>query len=185
MNDHDYGPEPLTIRELCERSHALSKAKGWWDKDEEAVALLRDVLGDHYATRHHVTATRLLAELDAETRKIPEKLMLLVSEASEALESHRKKEPLAFYVCVACEAGSMTEAPRDGRRVAPGACETRDAFGKVHGSRKPDGMAAEMADVAIRLGDFCQRYGIDLERAVREKHAYNVTRSIRHGGKVC
>lgn len=172
MNDHDYGPEPLTIRALCERSHALSRAKGWWDKDEEAVALLRDVLGD-YATRHHATATRLLAEIDAETRKIPEKLMLLVSEAAEALESHRKKEPLAFYVCPKCPLDVETVSVENHR------CAVCDVM------PKPEGMAAEMADVAIRLGDFCERYGIDLERAVREKHAYNATRSHKHGGKTC
>ena len=30
-----------------------------------------------------------------------------------------------------------------------------------------------------------ERLGIDLERAVEEKHAYNLTRPFKHGGKVC
>jgi NTP pyrophosphatase (non-canonical NTP hydrolase) len=49
---------------------------------------------------------------------------------------------------------------------------------------KPEGVAAEFADVLIRIGDFCGGFGIDLERAVREKLAYNRTRPHRHGGKL-
>lgn len=47
----------------------------------------------------------------------------------------------------------------------------------------PEGMPAELADVAIRLLDTCETYGIDLEAAIAEKNAYNRTRPRRHGGK--
>jgi NTP pyrophosphatase (non-canonical NTP hydrolase) len=48
---------------------------------------------------------------------------------------------------------------------------------------KPEGVPAELADVAIRLFDMCGAYGIDLNEAVRVKMAYNSTRAYRHGGK--
>jgi len=48
---------------------------------------------------------------------------------------------------------------------------------------KPEGIASELADVLIRIGDMCGRYGIPLERAVVEKLAYNRKRPRRHGGK--
>lgn len=48
---------------------------------------------------------------------------------------------------------------------------------------KPEGVPAELADVAIRLGDLCGILGIDLEAAVRIKHEFNKTRPYRHGGK--
>lgn len=48
---------------------------------------------------------------------------------------------------------------------------------------KPEGIAAELADVAIRLGDLCGAHGIDLGKAVEVKMAYNKTRPMRHGGK--
>lgn len=48
---------------------------------------------------------------------------------------------------------------------------------------KPEGIAAELADVLIRIADTCGRYDIPLEEALVAKLAYNRTRPYRHGGK--
>jgi NTP pyrophosphatase (non-canonical NTP hydrolase) len=48
---------------------------------------------------------------------------------------------------------------------------------------KPEGIAAELADVIIRVGDLAGILGFDLEDAVREKMEYNSKRSFMHGGK--
>jgi NTP pyrophosphatase (non-canonical NTP hydrolase) len=39
----------------------------------------------------------------------------------------------------------------------------------------------ELADAIIRILDMCAGKGIDIERAVRNKMAYNKTRPIKHG----
>ena len=49
---------------------------------------------------------------------------------------------------------------------------------------KPCGIPSELADVVIRIADMCGQYGIDLDKAVTEKTAYNRTRPMRHGNKV-
>lgn len=49
---------------------------------------------------------------------------------------------------------------------------------------KPEGLPSELADVVIRVADLCGALGIDLEREIRQKMAYNQTRSFRHGGKL-
>lgn len=49
---------------------------------------------------------------------------------------------------------------------------------------KPEGVPAELADVIIRVLDLCEYYGIDMEKAVIEKHQYNITRPYKHGKKL-
>lgn len=46
-----------------------------------------------------------------------------------------------------------------------------------------DPVGVELADVVIRIFDYCGRHGIDLEKCVLEKMAYNEGRSHKHGGK--
>lgn len=41
----------------------------------------------------------------------------------------------------------------------------------------------ECADILIRLLDNCRKLNVDIQRAVESKHAFNATRSFRHGGK--
>lgn len=51
------------------------------------------------------------------------------------------------------------------------------------GSDKPEGIAVEMIDCVIRILDWLESEGIDVERVLRQKHEYNKTRPYRHGGK--
>lgn len=48
---------------------------------------------------------------------------------------------------------------------------------------KPEGFGVELADCVIRILDTCERYGINLEALIDEKHRFNKTRPYRHGGK--
>lgn len=49
---------------------------------------------------------------------------------------------------------------------------------------KPEGVAAEYADVVIRILSDCGERGIDLNDAIELKMAYNKSRPYKHGGKV-
>jgi NTP pyrophosphatase (non-canonical NTP hydrolase) len=49
---------------------------------------------------------------------------------------------------------------------------------------KPVGIPIEMADVIIRVLHFCGKHGIDIEKAVEEKMAYNEGRPFMHGKKL-
>ena len=48
---------------------------------------------------------------------------------------------------------------------------------------KPCGIPSEMADIIIRVLDTCQSYNIDIVKALKEKHEFNKTRPMLHGGK--
>lgn len=48
---------------------------------------------------------------------------------------------------------------------------------------KPEGVPSELADVVIRVLDFCFTEGIDLESIIDTKLAFNATRERLHGRK--
>jgi len=82
-----------------------------------------------------------------------EKMLLVVSEISEALEEFR-----------------------DGRGL-----DEVYYHQTVEGDAKPEGIPIEMADAVIRIFDFCEANEIDLEAALARKMQYNRTRPFLHG----
>lgn len=49
---------------------------------------------------------------------------------------------------------------------------------------KPEGVPIELADLIIRVLDFCKHYAINIEEVMEVKMAYNQKRPYRHGGKL-
>jgi NTP pyrophosphatase (non-canonical NTP hydrolase) len=96
-------------------------------------------------------------------RNFPEQLALMHSELSEVLEEFRKygldKEQFIY--------------------------DTITTYANGFKHSKPDGIAAEFADLLIRVFDTCEKYEIPLEKALKVKMAYNKKRPFRHGGKKC
>lgn len=90
-------------------------------------------------------------------------------------ESRDPKDPnthLAMLALIHSEVSEAVEEIRKGGEIV------RFVDGK------PEGVGSELADIAIRLFDYAAFCGINLEYRIVEKHAYNETRSRRHGGKL-
>ena len=96
-------------------------------------------------------------------RNVGEMLMLIVSELGEAMEAHRKHQ-FSDWDQYDSEVSVLGE---------------KEAFEK----RIKDTFEDEIADVAIRLLDLTGGLGIDLEKHLNHKVAYNKTRSRLHGKK--
>lgn len=73
---------------------------------------------------------------------LPEKLMLSVSELSEALEEHRSGKPLVYFVCDSC--GGLSPGDTDGHMNESG------DYWCSHQGRKPEGILVEIGDSIIR-----------------------------------
>lgn len=82
------------------------------------------------------------------------------------------------------ELSEALEELRSGRRPNETYYPTKEnvTFGNF-GPHKPEGVPSELADVVIRVMDFCGANGIDLESIILEKLDYNATRGHMHGGK--
>lgn len=105
-------------------------------------------------------------------------IALIHSELSEALEEEREGRPLVWYKCNETD-GVSTCAPQDETDCL--------MYGKEnlckYRSKKPEGVAVELADAVIRIADLCGHLGIDLDAAISEKMAYNEGRPYKHGKK--
>ena len=108
---------------------------------------------------------------------IAEKLMLVVSELSEALEVCRKDPYWKEY---GFPAWMVLHTPSE---QLVGSLEAKDkkAFEEFESIYK-DSFQDEIADVLIRIFDLCGAVGIaDIDRHVRAKKAYNAMRPRKHG----
>lgn len=102
-------------------------------------------------------------------KSVGEDIALMHSELSEALEDHRRnKAPNAYWY----EDGKL--------HLEDTGTHRRSLEGHL---LKPCGIPSEMADVIVRVLDFCGAHKIDIARAVSEKMAYNQSRPFRHGNK--
>lgn len=146
-----------TITALVKSSHANAIEKGWWGDPE-----------------------------NPDDRNIGELMMLMVTEVSEAFEEYRNGHGndevyTVEYTAVFRDAGE-DDLPSESE--GPEWTISKVPYTERHeGRKKPEGIPIELADVVIRIADFCGRYGIDLQEAIRVKAAYNATRPHRHGGK--
>jgi NTP pyrophosphatase (non-canonical NTP hydrolase) len=106
---------------------------------------------------HALTADQLLA-----------KVMLDVTELAEAVELVRMPD------------FNPRDVWADANGVKTDLLTAKEMSGKL---QKPEGFGTELADAVIRIFDLCGALGIDLEARIAEKHDYNATREVRHGGK--
>jgi hypothetical protein len=144
----DYRPGVRdALRDLCLASYANSALHGFWGEDAE-----------HSIKQELLTSKPFTV--------IPEKLMLMVSELSEALEAYRSMDSTAKLL--------QSEGKREG-------WESWLHYRKSNG--KPDGFLVELADCIIRIGDLVGSMGLDndLANAIFDKMEYNAKRPHMHG----
>lgn len=109
-----------------------------------------------------------------------EKLMLIVSEVSEAMEADRTGN---YY-----DNNTRYKVGKD--LTKNGATWAFDIVDSNNGawlnwfiSEVKNSLSDELADAVIRIMDLCEYKGIDLEWHIQQKMKYNATRPHMHGKK--
>lgn len=128
---------------------------------------------NYFCKQHHAD---VLAKGFTEKQPIATKLMLIVSELSEALEADRRNKHADFdrfekvYDC-RMEDLKGFDSPNKEAAAFEGAfrCSIKDTF------------EDEIADSFLRLMDLCGEYNIDIDTHIILKSAYNRLRPAKHG----
>lgn len=106
-----------------------------------------------------------------EEREAAEIFALIHSELSEALEEYRSGRPLLYFPC---NAGGLCVDDRPEENVSCGSRiynpENPSAPCSAK-SKKPEGIAVELADCVIRILDYCGKEQIDIGGELEERRA--------------
>lgn len=176
------------LNQFCQQAYQNSKDKGFWDEQE--VKLESDKVDG------------VCKSFKQRPINFGEKYMLMVSELCELFEAHRKGklnapcdkeatiiDPKATVPvrirCVVCDGLGAVEVKDDPNAFAA-TCTRCAGQGLINttGIRRLTNEEEELADLAIRLADYCGYRGINLGAAIISKMQYNSTRPYMHG-KTC
>lgn len=136
----------MTLQELIEESYKIASEKGFWDKYNNILSSI-----PLYEEREYVKQLF-----------ITQKLMLIVSELGESLESIRINK---FTPNTEIHIENLSD----------------EKFIKYFESNIKDTFEDEISDVFIRLGDLCGKFNINIEKHIQLKQKYNITREKMHG----
>ena len=93
-------------------------------------------------------------------------------------------EPISFGDFIALCHTKLSEAFEVFRvRGNDGIAETGFVEDGDKGNWKPVGVPIELANVIMRILDYSETHGINIEKAIEKKIEFNKTREHRHGGK--
>jgi hypothetical protein len=107
---------------------------------------------------------------------VAEKLALIHSEVSEALEADRKKDYRSIATFVA-----RWDEVRNSMDPALSKDEVEDIYARLYKDYVKDSFGGEMAGTIIRCLDLCGKLGIDIEGHIIAEMNYNSTRPFKHG----
>lgn len=105
--------------------------------------------------------------------EVPKLLMLIVSELGEACEADRKDKHANL--------DKFEKLRKEWQSSALSEEGRKEVYKLVFEEHIKDTFEDEIADAFLRLMDLCGAYGIDIEKHIYYKQAYNRLRPTKHG----
>lgn len=175
----------LDIRELCRTSHEIAKNAGWLDQPRSSADIVNLFVSEISEALEDFRAHKGLNEIYYEGEKpcgIPIELADVIIRVCEYVETNGLTDEVI--------AAHFKHEPSKRDRQDPNlASFDRFLFELtkmcVDALRTHDTplFVVSLAAVLRWINNFSKKHGIDIDKAVKEKEAYNRTRSYRHGGK--
>ena len=128
---------------------------------------------NYFCKQHHAD---VLAKGFTEKQPIATKLMLIVSELSEALEADRRNKHADFDLF-----GKVYDCGMEDLKDIDSQNKEAAAYAAAFHSSIKDTFEDEIADAFLRLMDLCGEYNIDIDTHIILKSAYNRLRPAKHG----
>ena len=145
--------------DLVKKSYETSEEKGFWKHYDSVLNKISK--GNNFSEE----------EIDSvKNAFINQKMMLIVSEISEMMESLRKSKRCE------CDDDLLNEIEQQFE-------EQPDLFHMRFIHHVKDTFEDELADVMIRLGDLTGKMDIDIEKYISLKQKFNSKREKMHGKK--
>lgn len=151
----------MTINELCTAAHANSRAKGFYEEEEDIINRIEDIEAPGKNSWEYHDAKRQVENI--RQMMTAKRLALIHAEVSEALEADRK--------------GRYAKVPVD--RLNSNNSDS--SFCSAYSDWIKGSFEEELADIIIRVADLAGWKGIDLESHVKAKMRYNSMREYKHG----
>jgi hypothetical protein len=154
------------VEEIIYEIHSTAKEKGFWDSMDSIVSKVNSLVGIKNGD------IEFTEEEAIQIRKafIAQKIMLIVSELGEGIESDRKSE--------------YSEWENFSELYAELLIQTGDedkAFKTSFEDCIKDTFEDEIADAIIRIFDLTYKEGIDIMKHIQYKMKYNKSRDRLHG----
>lgn len=128
---------------------------------------------NYFCKQHHAD---VLAKGFTEKQPIATKLMLIVSELSEALEADRRNKHADFD-----RFGKVYDYGMEDLKDIDSQNKEAAAYAAAFRCSIKDTFEDEIADAFLRLMDLCGEYNIDIDTHIILKSAYNKLRPAKHG----
>lgn len=195
------------VSQLVQAAHQNAVNKGWWEEPRtygELIALVHSEVSE--ALEDYRIPGRKPTDVWYEAKNINGQIIVRTDKPDEEWKPCGIPSELAD-ICIrifdisggyewgkSLEAGlrwlsghekreKWTAAPFGGKLAIIHA-ELSKSLEELDYNDNPGGAINHLAAVLVEVELIAQEYGIDLERAISEKMAYNATRPQRHGGKV-
>lgn len=163
----NFSSDDVNWIDTIEEIHDIAREKGFWNSMDSVLEKMKAMKSTLDDSSNMFTEQEII---QVQKAFIAQKIMLIVTELSESIESDRKSR-IADWIEYQ---RIIDELKRDNYK-------SEFVFVSAFEGAIKDTFEDEIADAIIRIFDLCAKVGIDIIKHIKYKMEYNKTRDKLHG----